>query len=237
MRAITATLLAAGGLGLTARADDGPVDRRVLDRRVSEAAYETVVLGTKLWGDKNYEGCFRLYQGSLTALRPLLGHRPGLAAAVGRSLDAAAGMPPEVGAFALREALDGVQQATSARPLWDKLGGEKVVRAVVKDFVDAGLKDPKADLSRGGKYKWEGKERERLEQAMVEVLSDYTNGPLRYTGPGPEVVLAGTKLTDEEFRVMGGHLAAALKAAKVGDKDATEVIERLGQLKPFVVGK
>ncbi|MBX9583061.1 MAG: group 1 truncated hemoglobin [Gemmataceae bacterium] len=240
MRMIAAAVLAAGGLGLAARADDKPLDRALVDKRAAKAAYDTALLGSELWKAGNYEGCFRLYQGSLMGLRPMLDHRPKLMGSVLEALNRADRMRPEEGAFVLRAALDAIRKETAApppKPLWDRLGGEKTARAVVKDFVDAALKDPKADLSRGGKYKWEGKDRERLEQVMVEILSDYTNGPLKYTGPGPDEVMAGTKITDDEFRVMGQHLVVALKAHKVSDEDATAVLERLGRLKPYVVGK
>jgi hemoglobin len=240
MRAIAAAVLAGGAFALTAGADDKPLDRQLLDRRAAKVAYDTAKLGSELWQAGNYEGCFRLYQGSLMALRPMLDHRPKLMGSVFEKLNQAAGMRPEDGAFVLRAALDAVREETAApppKPLWDRLGGEKAARAVVKDFVGAALKDPKADLSRGGKYKWEGKDREALEEALVGLLSYYTGGSVKYAGPNPREALAGTKFTDAEFAALIGHLAAALKANKVPDKETIEIVEGVGRLRGDIVGK
>src|SRR5207247_3415391 len=62
-------------------------------------------------------------------------------------------------------------------PLWDRLGGEKAVRAVVHDFVIAAATDPKVNFFRDGKFKFTGKDVENLEQLLVELISATTGGP------------------------------------------------------------
>ena len=62
-----------------------PLERFELDKRAARVAYETAKLGSELWAAGNFEGCFRLYQGSLLALQPMLDHRPKLAAMVRES--------------------------------------------------------------------------------------------------------------------------------------------------------
>src|SRR6476620_59799 len=89
------------------RADDKPLDRLELDRRIVKSVYETALLGTELFNNKGKpEECFRLYQGALLSLQPLLDHRPGLMRDVRDKLEKASGMKAVDGAFVLREALD-----------------------------------------------------------------------------------------------------------------------------------
>ena len=80
-------LVATGGL---ARADDKPIDRAELDKRIVNTVYEVAVLGTNIFNtDKNYEGCYRLYQGTLITLMPMLDHRAKLQATVKLRLERA----------------------------------------------------------------------------------------------------------------------------------------------------
>lgn len=240
-RAVMAACVLIGGLGLS-RADDKPLDRAELDRRVAKVAHDSAVAGTGLFNGKNYEGCFGLYQGSLMAIHPLLDHRPKLAEFVKERLDKAKAMPADKGAFVLREALDVVQKETAEsfavkKPLWERAGGEKVIRAVVHDFLAAALKDPKVNLTRGGKIKLEGKDGEAVEQALVELFSWAGGGTLKYNGPTVKDALAGTRFTDDEFKAMLGHLAAAMEKNKVGVDERTEIIELLGAVKAQIIGQ
>lgn len=253
----------AGALGL-ARADEKPpvkvdpkqpakadakpafpaLDRADLDRRLAHIAHDAALAGSELWKAEKYAECLRLYQGTLLAVEPLLDHRPKLAAFVKDKLDKGAGLKPTDGAFVLREALDAVQAetATALLPppkaaLWERLGGEKQVRAVVHDFVAAASKDAKLDLTRGGMFKLDDKATARLEEALVELVSEVGRGPLLYTGGDVRKALAGTKITDAEFDALVGHLEAALKKNKVG-KDETDELIKIAQLvKPAVVGQ
>src|SRR5262249_43707436 len=47
--------------------------------------------------------------------------------------------------------------APSAKPLWERLGGESAVKAVVHDFVAVTAKNPKVNFTRNGKYKLDDK--------------------------------------------------------------------------------
>lgn len=260
MRLIAAAGLVLGAVALSARADDKPLDRAALDKRAAKVAYDTALLGSKLWAAQNYEGCFRLYQGSLMALGPMLDHRPDLAARVADVLDKGGRLRPEEGAFVFRAGLDAVMKDAGGAapaagkeakgpevkapppqpkgpPLWDRIGGEKVARAVVKDFLDAALKDPKANLSRGGQYKWEGKDRERLEQVLVEFLNISSGGSMKYTGPDWKATLTDAKFTDAEYRALLGHLGVALSAHKVPVAEMEELLEGVKEMRAATAGK
>lgn len=218
-----------------------PLDRADLDKRLAKAAHDTSKLGSELWTAGEIEGCFRLYHGALLALHPMLDHKPKLAALVKEKLAEAKDMRAEKGAFVLREALDAIQKdSTAAAPersgtLWARLGGEKAVKAVIHDFVDAAIKDPKVNFTRNGTYKLDDKKRAELEERLVELISEVGKGPLEYTGRDVKKLHAGMKITEGEFDALVACLDGALKKNKVPDADAAELVKLVNSIKSYFV--
>src|SRR5262245_18424637 len=101
-RVLAAAVLFAA-VGSLVQADDRPLERLDLDKRVVKIVYEASLLGTDVFNKGKHEECFRLYQGTLSAVQPLLDHRPKLAASVKAKLEKANGMKAADGAFVLRE--------------------------------------------------------------------------------------------------------------------------------------
>lgn len=240
-------------IGGVCGADDKPLDRLELDRRIVKSVYETALLGTDLFNNKGkHDECFRLYQGALLSLQPLLDHRPNLMKDVRDKLDKAAGMKAVEGAFVLRQALDEIQNeiapGSRAEPkvgskpdsrapsLWDRLGGEKVVRSIVKDFLKAAEEDKGVNFFRDGKVKLDAKGHEHMEQLFVEIFSELTNGPLPYTSKRTmKDVHAGMKITGAEFDAIAADLRKTLEAHKVGKSEAGELMERFNRTRTVIV--
>ncbi len=220
-----------------------PLDRFELDKRAARVAYDTAKLGSELWAAGNFEGCFRLYQGSLLALQPMLDHRPKLAAMVKEQLDFAKDAKADKGAFALREALDAIQKETTAgsivvpkkTTLWDRLGGEKAMKAVVHDFLEAAMKDPKVNFTRDGKFKLDAKAIALVESHIVELISEVGRGPLDYSGSDIKKAHAAMKIAGAEYDAMIGHLTAALKKHKVVEDAAEELVKFMTSAKAAFV--
>jgi len=226
-----------------AKAAPKVLDREELDKRIARIVYDAAAVGTQLWEQqKNYEGTFRLYQGTVAAVQPLLDHHPKLSTLALDALHRSANMKATEGAFVLREVMDAIQKETAValapKPLWDRLGGEKVVRAVARDFLANAAKDRQINLKRGA-FKPEGKDLERLEQALVEAVSEYTGGPLKPTpGAGLKDVLAGTRLTPGEFAWLQLDLTAAMDKNKVPDAEGRELSDVLrNKLRDQIVGQ
>jgi hemoglobin len=234
MLALLTLCLVIDGVGVTAARADDPADA---DKRVAKGALDAVRLGPDLYNRGNHEGCYRLYQGAVIALLPQLDHRPKLAALVKDRLEKSKAMRPTEGAFALREALDAVLAEAGGlkRPLWDRLGGEKAVRAVVKDFLAAAAPDPKVNFTRDGKYKLDAKGVADLEQKLVELVSATTGGPLKYTGRDMKTVHAGMKITDAEFDALAGHLVATLKKYNVPQAEIDDLLAVVGATRKDIV--
>src|SRR5688572_27664030 len=73
----------------------------------------------------------------------------------------------------------------SGKTLWDRLGGEPAVTAVVHEFVQTAATDPKVNFVRKGTPReWDPTEAnvKRLERRLVEFISANTGGPLKYQG-------------------------------------------------------
>jgi truncated hemoglobin YjbI len=250
LRAIA--LLAA--LGAMARADDRPIDRTEVDKRVVWSIYETALLGTDIFNQGKHDECFRLYQGVLTGIQPLLDHRPQLKDSVKQKLDRAKSLKGVEGAFLLREAMDEIQNqiappsgsdakveskpVSKKRPLWERLGGEKKVRTIVKDLIAAAEADKSVNFSRDGKYKLDEKGRARLEQLFVEFISlpEVGGGPLDYSGKRTlGQAHASMKITDAEFDAFLGVARKTLEAHKVGKAESEELLKHFAATRVVIV--
>jgi hemoglobin len=222
-----------------------PLPRKELDRRLRQILVESIRTGAPLYNSGDQAGCYRIYQGSLMAVDPLLDHRPELQAAVRKGLERAAKLRTiSDKAFALRGVIDvaietlgrdTTAKTPGGRSLWDRLGGEKAVRAVVHDFVVRAAKDPKVNFDRGGKFKLEPAAVAQLEQHLVELVSAVGGGPLAYTGRDMKSAHAGMKITDSEFDALTGHLIAVLKKYKVPQKEIDELVGAVASTRKDIV--
>ncbi|MFO0847885.1 MAG: group 1 truncated hemoglobin [Gemmataceae bacterium] len=217
---LLATVLAGG----SASAAD-PLPRDEVDKRAKAVARMAVETGAELFNAGNQEACYRLYEGALWGLQPMLDHRPELMKLIQDRLDRAKATPGMSGkAFALREALDAVMTVGAKKPLWDRLGGEPAVSAVVHDFVIAAAPDPKVNFFRDGAFPLDEAGVKRLERRLVELVSAVSGGPLKYTGKDMKAAHKGMKITEVEFNALAGHLVATLKKYKVPQAEIDELV-------------
>ena len=243
-RILLAVLILAGITGAT-RADDKaevkPIDRADLDKRVVVAAYESARLGTKMFNDdKNYEGCFRLYQGTLMALEPMLDHRPKLQATIKQQLNKVKNMKGADGAFELRAALDEIQKEIAPSKeepkkatMWERLGEEKGVKAFVNKVMNIAVDEPKVMFLRDKKV-----DRTKLAAAMVALVSANSGGPGKYDAADVKAALGGVKVTDAEYDAHNAIVTEQLKKAMVSDADIAALGKVLeGARKDFVEKK
>jgi hemoglobin len=240
MRARFLTVVALLGATVAlARADEKPLDRAELDKRIVAATYEAAVAGTNIFNGGNQEGCYQLYKGTLGALAPLLDHRPKLQASVKAALAKASAQKPGDGAFTLRAALDAIQDdiAPGKKTLWDRLGGEAAVKAVVNDFVLLAADDPKVNFFRNGKYKLDDAGVKKLKTQLVELVSATTGGPLKYSGRDMKVSHKGMGITDAEFDALAGHLVTVLKKYNVPKTETDELLKIVGSTRADIVEK
>jgi hemoglobin len=75
----------------------------------------------------------------------------------------------------------------------------------------------------------------RVEQLVVEFISDAAGGPLKYTGRDMRNSHAGMKITQAEFDVAAGYLIAALKKYRVPQSEIDELVALVGPLAKEIV--
>ena len=121
--------------------------------------------------------------------------------------------------------------------MWERLGGEVAVKAVVKEFVAAAAADPKVNFLRSGKYKLDDKRVAALEQKLVEFVSANTGGSLSYTGRDMKSVHKGMAITEPEFAALADDLKATLAKLKVPQKEADELVAIVASTRKDIVEK
>lgn len=219
-------------LAATARAADKEVPREDLDFLITSALRDAINVGAEMFNHGDQAGCYQLYRRALTAALPFLDHRAALKKATEEKLAKAQEIASvDDRAFALREAIDNIraairkdQPAPATKSLWDRLGGEAEVRAIVKDVLKLAVADPGVNFSRGGKFKPSPEDAAKIEQKLVEFLSSETGGPLKYTGRDMKTAHKGQGITGAEYNALGGILVKVLQEHKVGAAEARELI-------------
>lgn len=232
MKATVAVVVLASASGVSAQDE-----RKGFDGQVYKTLREVINRGADMYNSGDYAGCYRLFEGALITVKPLLDHRPDVQKAIDRGLDTASRSPDmRRRAWALRTTLDDVRSAVSdgknggavakgnggKRSLWDRLGGEAGVRKVVDDFTALAAGDEKVNFFRDGKYKPTEEQVGMLKNSLVALISATTGGPLKYTGKSMKEVHKGMGITNEEFDALANDLVKALtkNGAAADDIDA-----------------
>jgi hemoglobin len=253
MRArLMAMVLLAVSIGATSsRGEDkpAPLERSVLDNQIVKVLYDAAALGTEIWNkNNNIEGCFRLYQGTLMAVQPLLkDYRRTLALSVKDKMDRAKAMKLEEGAFTLRAAIDEilneiapgpklaekVEKIEANKTLWDRLGGVSGVNRILKDVFLLAAEDTKVNFFRGKKL--DDKAQANLKQNLLEFISSVTGGPFPYKGKDLKAAHAGMKITDDEFTALGKIVEGVLRTNKISEPDIKEFMGILESTRKEIV--
>lgn len=129
------------------------------------------------------------------------------------------------------EAADGADSlaqadTAAAATLYDRLGGEAAIAAVVDTMVALAAADTELNFTRQGTAnEWEATPEnvELLKTRLVQFVGQATGGPQAYEGADMTAAHAGMQITDEEFDRLAGHLEAALDAHSVPDAEKQEL--------------
>jgi hemoglobin len=113
--------------------------------------------------------------------------------------------------------------------LYDRLGGQDAIVAVVDDFVGRAAADSRIN----GKFA--RTDVPRLKAMLVEQVSAATGGPGPYTGRGMRETHDGMGVTAGEFEALVGDLVATLDQFNVPANEQTELLSILGPLRSDIV--
>ena len=133
-----------------------------------------------------------------------------------------------------------MKEQDGARSLYERLGGEAALKAVVDDFVGRAAANPKVNFTRKGTaHEWtaSGENVARLKAHLVQFISMATGGPHKYEGRAMKPVHAGMGITEAEFGALAGDLIASLDKFKVPQKEKDELIAIVASTKKDIVEK
>jgi hemoglobin len=119
--------------------------------------------------------------------------------------------------------------AAGTKELYDRLGGQRAIVAVVDDFIGRVAADSRIKL------RFANTDIPRLKSLLVEFVCMATGGPCKYSGLDMETSHAGMELVDDEFTALVEDLAATLDKFEVPAKEKSELLGALGPLQPRIV--
>lgn len=130
----------------------------------------------------------------------------------------------------------------STKSLYERLGGEPAVTAVVDDFVNRAAGDPKVNFTRKGipgVTAWDPTPENvaKLKKRLVEFVTMAAGGPNNYKGKDMKTVHTGMKITEAEFNALAADLGASLDKFKVPDKEKNELLTAVAGTKGDIVGR
>lgn len=118
---------------------------------------------------------------------------------------------------------------TPPKALYERLGGQPAVEAVVDEFI----KRVAADKRINGRFA--NTDIPRLRTLLVEFVCFATGGPCKYTGRDMRSAHAGMQLVDEEFGALVEDLVGALDKFSVPKAEKDELLGALGPLGKEIV--
>jgi hemoglobin len=119
--------------------------------------------------------------------------------------------------------------AKGSQELYERLGGQRAIVAVVDDFIGRVAADSRINL------RFSNTDIPQLKSLLVEFVCMATGGPCHYAGRDMETTHAGMELVDDEFTALVEDLAATLDKFEVPAKEKNELLGALGPLQPRIV--
>jgi hemoglobin len=115
--------------------------------------------------------------------------------------------------------------------IYDAIGGEPALAAVVDDFYLRVTGDP--ELARF----FAGTNMAKLKGRQVEFFAAALGGPHTYTGATMREAHRGRGIGQDHFALAAGHLSAALDAAGVLDETINHITGLIGPLAEEIVSR
>jgi hemoglobin len=116
-----------------------------------------------------------------------------------------------------------------AKPLFERLGGQGAITAVVEDFRDRCGGDSRINA------KFARTDMARLTSMLIDQISEATGGPSKYTGRDMKTAHTEMAVTTGEFNALVEDLVATLNKFGVGKAEQDELLGILGPLKSDIV--
>jgi hemoglobin len=135
--------------------------------------------------------------------------------------------------------------------LFDRLGGEKGIAAIVEDFTPRALQDPRVNWPRkgvkGGGFSFHKKDPNEaiwnstpeniavLKKHIVQFIVLASGGPAHYDGKDMKSAHAGMRIANPEFDAALGDLKASLDHLQIPNKEQKELLAVIESTRPQIV--
>jgi hemoglobin len=131
------------------------------------------------------------------------------------------------------------QDSKPAKSLYDRLGGEAAIKAVVDDFVAVAAADPKVNFTRKGTpMEWQATDENvaKLKGHLVEFLSmAFGATGTKYEGRDMKSTHKGMGITQAEFDALAADLKTVLEKHKVPQAELDEAMKIAAATAPDIV--
>lgn len=117
------------------------------------------------------------------------------------------------------------------KSLFERLGGQAVIEAVVIDFLRILAQD--TELNK----RFKETDLNQLQERLSEQLCELSGGPCKYSGKGMSEAHAGMKIKEKEFTLLLKDLTLALDKNKVPEREKKELLTALSAMKDEIVTK
>jgi len=114
--------------------------------------------------------------------------------------------------------------------LYDRLGGEAGIHALIDEFYDDVLADPTLQPI------FEHARMDHLRGMQREFIATATGGPTSYSGLSLQDAHRGRGIAEPHFTAFARHLVEVLKAHGASDDDLADVARRLTLWRDDVMG-
>ena len=133
------------------------------------------------------------------------------------------------------------EQAAGPKSLYDRLGGEPAIKAVVEEFVNLAAADPKVNFTREGTgHPWQATPDNlgRLKTRLVQFIAVSTGAKdVLYSGADMKSAHEGMEITDKQFDALAADLKTALTKFNVPAKEQDELLAIVGTTRGMIVEK
>ena len=117
------------------------------------------------------------------------------------------------------------------KSLYNRLGGQPAIEAVVKDFAGKVLADKRINK------KFARSDAPRLVKNLTDFVCVATGGPCKYTGHDMKTAHKKMAVTSGEFNALAEDLTATLNQFKVPQKERDELLGAIAPLAKDIVEK
>ncbi|GAA0548082.1 group 1 truncated hemoglobin [Halorubrum ejinorense] len=113
--------------------------------------------------------------------------------------------------------------------LYDRLGGEPAIGAIVDEFYERVLDDERVA------HQFDDVDMSDQRSHQTKFLSAVTGGPMQYEGDDMKTAHEELAITPEEYEAVATHLDEALRVFDVDDADREAVMEAIAGFEGDVV--